>query len=337
MMRADHRSPTSSILPSPKESWMLRYLCFSWLLVAGSWLSRPAQAAPGTRLAEEKLVLRTIAGDLVLGLYPDIAPKHVAQLIRLVEAGIFDGTHFYRLHPGFVLQTSLASDRLTPLAPHQSACIAPLPAEFSTLPHIRGTLSMAHEDGKPDSGETSFSILLGDAPHLDRNYTIFGELLEGWDVIDEFLKVPSEAYQPAMRLTIQSAFVSRVPLSELQAERQPATSIEIPPGLLSSMQLSRSWDTVGADAASPWLPVAIVGLLTVLLLNVVVCLTLWYASSIRLGLSLLLISTLVGYVVFIMLATPLGRREPWIGLGILIGLIAQFKLMSLFDRIERPR
>jgi positive regulator of sigma E activity len=83
--------------------------------------------------------------------------------------------------------------------------------------------------------------------------------------------------------------------------------------------------------------VAIIGLLTVLLLNVVVCLTLWYASSIRLGLSLLLISTLVGYVVFIMLATPLGRREPWIGLGILVGLIAQFKLMSLFDRTERPR
>jgi cyclophilin family peptidyl-prolyl cis-trans isomerase len=336
-MRSDDRFPSIPIFPLPSPSWGQRWLCFSWLLLAGSWLSVPARAAPGPRLAEEKLVLRTIAGDLVLGLYPDVAPKHVAQLIRLVEAGIFDGTHFYRLHPGFVLQTSLASDRLVPLDPQQSACIQPLPAEFSELPHVRGALSMAHDDGQPNSAETSFSILLGDAPHLDRNYTIFGELLEGWDVIDEFLKVPSESYQPAMRLTIHSAFISRAPLSELQADRQTATSIAIPPGLLSSLQLSRSWDTLGAEAASPWLPVAIIGLLTVLLLNVVVCLTLWYASSIRLGLSLLLISTLVGYVVFIMLATPLGRREPWIGLGILVGLIAQFKLMSLFDRTERPR
>jgi len=290
------------------------------------------------RFSDEKIVLRTIAGDLILGLYADVAPKHSAQIIRLVEAGVFDGTHFYRLHPNFVLQTSTAQDRLVPLRPEQAALIHPLAAEFSQRNHVRGVLSMARDDGKPDSAETSFSILLGDAPHLDRGYTVFGELLAGWDVVEELQKVPQTTkYYPSVRLTIQSAWVSRESVDSLISNRSAALPVQIPSEVQANFEAQRSLEEPWNASLTPLLGTAVVGLLSITVLNVVVCLLLWYAPSVRLSLSLLLISTLFGYVCFVMLAIPVGRREPLIGLGIMLGLVGQFKLMSLFDRLDRPQ
>src|SRR6185436_7315530 len=121
------------------------------------------------------VVLHTIAGDVVLAFYPDAAPGHVQQILALARAGVFDTTHFFRIEPNFVAQISVAEDRTTPLTESQKGLIHKLKAELHpTLKHHRGTLSMAHADGDVDSGETSFSILLADAPHLDGQYTIFG-------------------------------------------------------------------------------------------------------------------------------------------------------------------
>jgi len=307
-----------------------------FLVVAESLGTTFAEEKP--RFSDEKIVLRTIAGDLILGLYADVAPQHSAQIIRLVEAGIFDSTHFYRLHPNFVLQTSTAQDRLVPLRPEQTALIHPLAAEFSQRKHVRGVLSMARDDGKPDSAETSFSILLGDAPHLDRGYTIFGELLSGWDVVEEFLKVPQTTkYCPSVRLTIQSAWVSRESVESLVSNRSAAIPVQIPTEVQSNFEAQRSLEEPWNANLTPLLGTAVIGLLSVTLLNVVVCLLLWYAPSVRISLSLLLISTLLGYICFVMLAIPVGRREPLIGLGIMLGLVGQFKLMSLFDRVDRPQ
>jgi cyclophilin family peptidyl-prolyl cis-trans isomerase len=308
----------------------------AFLVVAESLGTTFAEEKP--RFSDEKIVLSTIAGDLILGLYADIAPKHSAQIIRLVEAGVFDGTHFYRLHPDFVLQTSTAQDRLVPLRPEQAALIHPLSAEFSQRKHVRGVLSMARDDGKPDSAETSFSILLGDAPHLDQGYTVFGELLEGWDVVEEFLKVPQATkYYPSVRLTIQSARVSRESVATLISNRSTAIPVQIPSEVRADFEAQRSLEEPWNASLTPLLGTAAVGFLSVTLLNVVVCLLLWYSPSVRLSLSLLLISTLLGYVCFVMLAIPVGRREPLIGLGIMLGLVGQFKLMSLFDRLDRPQ
>jgi hypothetical protein len=113
--------------------------------------------------------------------------------------------------------------------------------------------------------------------------------------------------------------------------------VQIPSEVRADFEAQRSLEEPWNASLTPLLGTAAVGFLSVTLLNVVVCLLLWYSPSVRLSLSLLLISTLLGYVCFVMLAIPVGRREPLIGLGIMLGLVGQFKLMSLFDRLDRPQ
>src|ERR1700722_9470629 len=129
----------------------------------------PATAeSGGARVARERIVLHTVAGDVVLALYPDVAPRHVRQMLRLVQLGCYDGTHFSRVEPGFVIQLADVYQRRQDLTREQAAAIHRVPAEFSkALKHGRGTLSMAHFDDDPDSAETSFSIVLSEQPHLD--------------------------------------------------------------------------------------------------------------------------------------------------------------------------
>lgn len=131
-------------------------------------------------------------------------------MTALAQAGVFDTIHFSRLEPGFVLQTSVAQDRLVPLTNQQNGMLHPLPGEFSqVLKHSRGVLSMGRNDGQPDSAESSFSILLGDAPHLDGQYTIFGHVEFGMDVVDRLVQTRREpdSNQPSFRLTILHAQV----------------------------------------------------------------------------------------------------------------------------------
>src|SRR5687767_10199166 len=73
--------------------------------------------------ATEKIILRTVAGDLLLNLQPEYAPEHVRQVLKLARAGVYDGTHFYRVHKGFVAQLSTAHERLVPLTAEQAAAI----------------------------------------------------------------------------------------------------------------------------------------------------------------------------------------------------------------------
>lgn len=162
------------------------------------------------KLAREYLLFHTVGGDILLALYPEVAPATVKQFLKLARLGVFDNTHFSRLEPGFVLQTSVAQDRLVPLTAEQKQAIHPLPGEFSkTLKHTRGLISMGRDDGKPDSAETSFSIMLGNAPHLDGKYTIFGHVEAGLDVVARLEEMPRAegANHPATRLTILSAHV----------------------------------------------------------------------------------------------------------------------------------
>jgi cyclophilin family peptidyl-prolyl cis-trans isomerase len=186
------------------------------------------------RLADERIILRTVCGDIVLGLYPDVAPNHAAQLIKLARLGVYDTTHFHRIEPNFVLQISNTYERPIALSDEQQAAIHPLKAEFSTLKHVRGILSMAHGDGNPDDGETSFSILLGTAPHLDGNYTIFGRVLSGMDVVDALAAAPrvidpktnTPTSRPKTRLTV---FRSEVATADELKTKQLMKAMLLPP------------------------------------------------------------------------------------------------------------
>ncbi|MGH9676954.1 MAG: peptidylprolyl isomerase, partial [Candidatus Acidiferrum sp.] len=176
-----------------------------------------AVRAETPRRSQERAVFNTPGGDIVFVFYPDVAPNTVRQFLRLVGEGVYDSTYFGRLEANFVLQLFTAEDRRVPLTERQANLLKPIKAEFSKLPHRRGILSMARLDGDVDSASSSFSILLGPAPHLDGKYTIFGEVEKGMDVVDELCKVPVEGNKPKIRLEVAKAIVVASPrqLSEL--------------------------------------------------------------------------------------------------------------------------
>ena len=89
-------------------------------------------------MGDERILLRTNRGDLVLALYPDVAPRTRAQILKLVRLGVYDSTRFHRVEPGFVVQLTNAQNRKQPLSPEQRQAIVKLPAEFSALPHRAG-------------------------------------------------------------------------------------------------------------------------------------------------------------------------------------------------------
>ena len=185
----------------------------------------PQEAAgqePSPRVASERIVLRTNVGDMVLALYPEVAPRHTEQLLKLARMGVYDGVNFYRVETSFVAQLSDARYKQPAPSPEQVEAIHPLAAEFSQLRHRRGTLSMARYDDRPDSGETSFSILLGDAPHLDGKYTVFGHLESGADVLDLIERVARKGNQPVMPVVVRRAEVVDSPQALAGLSLRPA-------------------------------------------------------------------------------------------------------------------
>lgn len=139
-----------------------------------------------------RVILHTNVGDIVLGFYPQVAPKHVAQILQMVKSGVYDGARVFRVEPGFVAQVANFDSRDVPLSPEQLATVSKIPAEFSQVKHRRGTLSMARFDNDVNSAEASFSILLGEAPHLDGSYSVFGEVVQGLDVVTAIEGTPTD-------------------------------------------------------------------------------------------------------------------------------------------------
>ena len=146
-------------------------------------LAFPLIAAAGAALAAEDpqntLILTTKHGKVVIRLRPDLAPKHVAQIKALVKRKFYDGLVFHRVIPGFMAQTG------DPTGTGSGGSDLPnLDAEFSSAHFKRGTLGMARASD-PNSANSQFFICFGDASFLDGQYTVFGEVVSGMDVIDK--------------------------------------------------------------------------------------------------------------------------------------------------------
>jgi len=125
------------------------------------------------------VVLKTKNGDVVIRLLPDIAPKHVRQIQTLVARHFYDGIVFHRVIPGFMAQTG------DPTGTGSGGSDLPnVPLEASTTPFKRGTLGMARAQD-PDSANSQFFICTADSPFLNGNYTVFGEVVSGMDVVDK--------------------------------------------------------------------------------------------------------------------------------------------------------
>lgn len=161
----------------------------------------PFESEPPAELARWRAILETTMGEVTLELFPDRAPGHVRNFLRLSKLGVFDGTAFHRVVPGFVVQTGWTESRRTPLTQKQQKAITNLQPEFNDTKHELGVLSMARGDD-PASAQTSFFICLGAATSLDGKYTVFGRVVDGLPVIQAIEKAPRQGEEPVQRIEI---------------------------------------------------------------------------------------------------------------------------------------
>jgi cyclophilin family peptidyl-prolyl cis-trans isomerase len=142
-------------------------------------------------MSEENLmILKLKDGDVKIELFEDVAPNHVKRIKELADSGKYDNVVFHRVIDGFMAQTgdvkfgnSKSGDFDLRRAGMGGSDLPDLKQEFSSVPHDRGTLSMARSSD-PDSANSQFFICFKPAPFLDRQYTVFGKVLEGMEFVD---------------------------------------------------------------------------------------------------------------------------------------------------------
>jgi peptidylprolyl isomerase len=133
-------------------------------------------------MADQTLTLTLETGDVVIRLRPDLAPGHVERITTLAKSGFYDGVVFHRVIPGFMAQGG------DPTGTGGGGSQLPdLKAEFSSEPHLRGVCSMARTS-YPHSANSQFFICFDDATFLDRQYTVWGEVIEGMEHVDALPK-----------------------------------------------------------------------------------------------------------------------------------------------------
>jgi len=138
-------------------------------------------------ISEIRAVIETRHGDITLAFFPDVAPNHVKNFIDLARKGFYDGTTFHRVIPGFMIQGGDPNTKSQDRSRHGMGGPGyTVKAEFNERPHKRGTLSMARAMN-PDSAGSQFFICVADAPFLDRQYTVFGEVISGMDAVDRIV------------------------------------------------------------------------------------------------------------------------------------------------------
>ena len=140
------------------------------------------------------MILKLKDGDVKIELFPDVAPNHVKRIKELADSGKYDNVVFHRVIDGFMAQTgdvkfgNSSSDNFNlSMAGMGGSNLPDLKSEFNDIPHKRGTLSMARSQD-PNSANSQFFICFGDTPHLDRNYTVFGKVVEGMNFVDQIKK-----------------------------------------------------------------------------------------------------------------------------------------------------
>jgi peptidyl-prolyl cis-trans isomerase B (cyclophilin B) len=161
-------------------------------------------------LARYRAVLETGAGPVTIAFLPEKAPNHVRQFLRLATAGVFDGTAFHRVVPGFVIQTGALASRATPLTDKQQKLASPQRPEFNDTKHVKGIVSMARGDD-PASATTSFFICTGESAALDGKYTAFGRVVDGMAVVEAIEAAPRNGEAPITRIELKAVRVERVP------------------------------------------------------------------------------------------------------------------------------
>ena len=143
---------------------------------------------------ENLMILKLKHGDVKIELFSDVAPKHVERIKKLANDGKYNNVVFHRVIDGFMAQTgdvkfgnSSTNDYDLRRAGTGGSDLSDLPSEFSDIPHLRGTLSMARSQD-PNSANSQFFICFKDSPFLDRQYTVFGKVIQGMENVDKIKK-----------------------------------------------------------------------------------------------------------------------------------------------------
>ena len=182
------------------------------LLAVGIFLFNPfnSNSNSSDNMSDRQIaVIETNFGTIVIQLFPDVAPGHVENFVKLAQDGFYDGTTFHRVIPGFMIQggdpNSKDDDRSND---GQGGPGYTINAEFSDKPHKRGILSMARAQD-PNSAGSQFFIVVADSNFLDGQYTVFGEVIEGMDVADKIVNVERDGMdnpleKVTMKVTIRS-------------------------------------------------------------------------------------------------------------------------------------
>src|SRR5436190_22261527 len=194
---------------TPKAN--LQKLSLTYLLAFHSARDKSSASCPSSGMSNEIAVIKTTAGEMSIELWPDVAPKTVENFKTLAQKGFYDGTAFHRIVKGFMIQ---GGDPLTKNPNEEQSWGTGDPgykikAEFNDRSHQRGVISMARSQN-PDSAGSQFFICLGDASFLDRQYTAFGKLVKGDDVLGKIGETPvkagggGEKSKPLTRVGVES-------------------------------------------------------------------------------------------------------------------------------------
>lgn len=149
--------------------------------------------AADTALKAPRAIIKTKFGDIEIEFYPNVAPKHVENFIKLAKDGFYNGTIFHRVIPGFMIQGGDPNTKDT-LKKETYGLGGPghtVKAEFNDIPHKRGIVSMARA-ADPDSAGSQFFIVVEDSRFLDRKYSVFGQVKKGIGVADKIVNLPRD-------------------------------------------------------------------------------------------------------------------------------------------------
>lgn len=173
-------------------------------------LPPPFSDETDAELAGFRVVLETPHGEVGIEMLPETAPKHVRNFLRLAALGAYDGTAFHRVVPGFVVQTGWMDTREPPVPESIQKHITNLDPEFSDILHEPGVVSMARLEAL-DSAMTSFFIVTGRATALDGQYSVFGRVVSGYEVVETIEALPAgEDEAPFERVEIVRARVEPI-------------------------------------------------------------------------------------------------------------------------------
>ena len=153
-------------------------------------------------------MVETAKGRFTIRLLPEVAPKHVALFVKTARAGAYDGTTFHRIIQGGIIQ---GGDPLTKdpakASLYGTGGLGLLTAEFSDRPFVRGTVAAVRKPSSPDSGGRQFFVVMQDQPSMKGQYTIFGEVASGMEVVDQISTTPVDGDKAKerveMKVTVQ--------------------------------------------------------------------------------------------------------------------------------------